>query len=275
MEYQPHGYRLWPSRKTTYFYPRSNPRKLLVVSNSDGFRSYREFDEPDERMRIMVVGDSMVFGEGVEADERFTNVLETMQSTWRIDNLGMTGYGPGLMLRTLETVGLDSKPDIVIFCMYTDIFRRVNPHYAGAGFKLPRFKLKNGELASIPYPKVQIWDRSRSFWAVRKIYWQYTNAAFDLNDAILNRFLRLAERHNFRPVIIFLPGRADTQTDKRRRIWLRRYSVRNKCLFLDLTEPIHSKRKKEIFIPNNWHYNAYGHHVVAAELYRFLLKELR
>ena len=140
-QFDPYGYRLWPSRTAKYLYPAHNPRSLTVVSNRDGFRSSREFDEPDERMRVMVVGDSFVFGQGVEESERFTNILEIMQPTWRIDNLGMTGYGPDLMLRALEEVGLKSNPDVVVFSLYTDDFRRVRPHYAGIGFKISRFKL--------------------------------------------------------------------------------------------------------------------------------------
>lgn len=89
--YDPHGYRLWPSREKTYKYPRENPRLLSVVSNKNGFRSSREFDEPDDRKRILVVGDSFVFGEGVQENERFSNVLEIIRPDWRVDNLGMTG----------------------------------------------------------------------------------------------------------------------------------------------------------------------------------------
>lgn len=104
--YPPHGYRLWPSRKSQYSYPLHNPRELSMTSNSHGFREQRELDEEDNRVRIIVLGDSMVLGEGVEETERFTNILEALQQSWRIDNLGMTGFGPDLMLRTLEEVGL-------------------------------------------------------------------------------------------------------------------------------------------------------------------------
>lgn len=238
-----YGYRLWPSRTTTYLYPRNNPRKLTVVSNSDGFRSSREFDEPDERVRIVIVGDSFVFGEGVEEHERFTNILETIQPEWRLDNLGMTGYGPDLMLRALEVVGLDPIPDVVVFSIYTDDIRRVRPYYAGMGFKIPRFKLGSGQLVTVPYPKPDIWDHSYIFQTIRHIYWNYTDALFDLNAAILDRFLELSRIHGFRPVIIFLPGNSDTCNDKKRRAWLQQYSKRYDIPFLDLTNPsMHGKR---------------------------------
>lgn len=268
-QFEPYGYRLWPSRTTKYNYPKDNPRTLTVVSNKAGFRSSREFDEPDKRMRVMVAGDSFVFGEGVEESERFTNVLEAMQPTWRVDNLGMTGYGPDLMLRALEEVGLKSNPEIVVLSMYTDDFRRVHPEYAGGGFEIPRFELVSGQLVTIPYPKPRLWDRWSMVVAIKRAYWNHTDAVFDLNRAILDRFLKLAELHSFVPAIIFLPGTGDTADDKARRAWLRQYAERNAIPFLDLTETIH-KAGSEAFITGNWHLNPHGHWIVATELRQFI-----
>src|SRR5688572_11790827 len=58
------GYTLWPSRRTTYRYPIGSRYEFELVSNADGFRSARAFDEPDSRPRVWVLGDSMVFGDG-------------------------------------------------------------------------------------------------------------------------------------------------------------------------------------------------------------------
>jgi hypothetical protein len=275
--YQPsalYGYRLWPSRTTTYLYPAHNPRSLTLVSNRDGFRSSREFDEPDERLRVMMVGDSFVFGEGVEESERFTNALEALQPSWRIDSLGMPGYGPDLMLRALEAVGLKAAPDVVVFSMYTDDFRRVHPQYAGAGFQIPRFKLESGQLVSVPYPTPSFWGRLSMVVAIRHMYWRYTNAEFDLNAAILDRFLKLTEWHAFLPAIIFLPGRADTAVDKARRAWLRQYAMRHALPFSDLTEPLHNTGREHVFITSNWHLNPHGHQIVATELRRFIAEQV-
>ena len=99
------GYRLHPSQRVNVHYPPRNPRALSIVSNADGFRSDRELGAPDVRPRILVVGDSFVFGSGVEERERFTEVLEWLEPGWRVDNLGMTGWGVDLMVRALETFG--------------------------------------------------------------------------------------------------------------------------------------------------------------------------
>jgi hypothetical protein len=269
-----YGYRLWPSRSAEYLYPRDNPRKLSLVSNSDGFRSSREFHQPDPRPRVVVLGDSFVFGEGVEESERFTNVLETMQPGWRVDNLGMTGYGPDLMYRALEAVGLSPVPDVVVLAIYTDDFRRVAPLYTGVGFPIPRFKLEDGALITIPYPEPRFWDRSWLVQAVRHLYWSRDAVIFDLNEAILDRFLRLAQLRHFSPAIIFLPGRQDTRIDKKRRAWLKQYAERNATPFLDLTEPLHGAGVANVFIPGNWHLNPKGHQIIASELREFLARDV-
>ena len=267
--YEPYGYRLIPSRRTTYSYPQDNPRTLSLISNRDGFRASRELDERDARPRVLILGDSFVFGDGVEESERFTNVLETLKPSWRIDNLGMVGYGPDLMLRALEVVGLKLKPALVVFCMYTDDFRRVRPEYAGTGFLIPRYKLESGRLVSTPYPKPYFWDRLSISVAANKILWNYTNWQWDLNQAILDRFEQLADQQPFQKAIIFLPGTDDTRADQERRSWLRQYASRHATPFLDLSDAIH-KMGKQVFIKDNPHLNPAGHQVLARELDRFL-----
>jgi GDSL-like Lipase/Acylhydrolase family len=225
-------------------------------------------------MRVLVVGDSMVFGEGVEERERFTDVLEAIQPTWRVDNFGMTGYGPDLMLMALEKVGLLLNPDVVVFSMYTDDFRRVHPYYAGMGFRIPRFNLENGRLVSVPYPQLDGWERMHIIQAMYHLYFK-SRTEWKLNRAILDRFLELAELHSFTPVIIFLPGTGDTGTDKRRRLWLREFADGNGTPFLDLSDAIHKAGVREVFISNNWHLNPYGHRIIALELGRFLAERIR
>jgi len=269
-KYDAFGYRLWPSREMHYHYPPDNPREIKITSNSDGFRSIREFEQKDERKRIMIIGDSFVFGDGVEEQERFSNILENLEPNWRVDNLGMTGFGPDLMLRAFKSVGLKLHPKIVVWCMYTDDFRRVRLYYSGVGFTIPRYKLESGKLITVPYPKKSLLDKSAIYHSIRHIYWTKTDAVYQLNEAIMDNFLSLARLYQFRVVIIFLPGKADKPWDKERRFWLRRYANKHGVSFKDFTEVIHSHRRRDVFIRNNPHLNAVGHRITAEALYQFL-----
>lgn len=275
--FDPHGYRLWPSRTTTYMYPLENPRQLTLVSNRDGFRSRREFNSIDGRPRVLVLGDSMVFGEGVEESERFTNLLEGLQPAWRVDNLGMPGYGPDLMLRALEQVGLGLNAQVIVLCIYTDDLRRVSPYYAGAGFPTPRFVLQGDELVTIPYPKPRLLERFRLGVAIRGAFARLGRQADNvngplrlLNQAILDRFLRHSKVHHFLPAIVFIPEKVVTPLSQTNEAWVRDYAMRTNTPYLDLTGAIQDAGAERIFIPRNTHLNPAGHEVVARALLTFI-----
>jgi lysophospholipase L1-like esterase len=274
--FDPYGYRLWPSRTMTYQYPREHPRELTLKSNSHGFRSRREFDERDDRPRILFLGDSMVFGEGVEESERFTDLLEAWQPAWRVDNLGMTGFGPDLMLRAFEEVGVGLRPRLVVLCLYTDDFRRVAPYYAGAGFPIPRFTLQSGRLTTVAYPTPHIWERLHLTSFVQEASSRLLNRAADsnplmrLNQAIFDRFLDRARGVNAAFALVFIPERRDTPASQMRRKWLRAFAAQKGVGYLDLTDSIHRVGPDQAYIPDNWHLNSKGHEVVADALLRFL-----
>jgi len=269
--YPPYGYRLIPSRRISYLY--HDNRTISLVSNRDGFRSSRELDQPDPRPRILFLGDSLLFGDGVDEPQRFTDLLETMLPSWRMDNTGMVGYGPDLMLRTLEVVGLKLKPAVVVFCMSTDSFRRVRPEFAGTGFLIPKYKLESGHLVTVPYPKPHFWDRLSISVAAKKIMWNYTSWQWDLNQAILDRFEELGDQQPFRKAIVFLPGTLDTRSDQQRRFWLGKYASAHNTPFLDMSDPIH-KMGSQAFIEYDQHFSPAGHQVIARELDRFLTERV-
>jgi hypothetical protein len=273
--FDPHGYRLWPSKRLRHLYPVDHPRPLLITSNSDGFRSRRELRPGDERTRIVVLGDSMVFGIGVEEPERFTELLEVREPGWRVENLGMTGFGPDLMLRALETVGLDPKPDLVVLGMFSHDVYRVAPEAQGVGFPIPRFELRDGLLVTVPYPDPLPWQRLRLVQGVRYVYWRYTSATFPLTAAILERFVARAERDGFVPAIAFLPAVAEGFDDRRRRAFLRDWAEARGAPFIDLTQPLAAGGGPRLYIPGDGHWNPEGHGVVADLMHRFITGLLR
>ncbi len=274
-QHDPYGYRLWPARRISYEYPKNNPRRLTLTSNRDGFRSAREFDsEDDGRSRIMIVGDSFVFGQGVEQTERFSNRLEELVPEWRVDNLGMPGFGADLMLRAFEQVGLDARPEVVVLSIYTDDFRRVDPLYSGAGFPIPRYELRENGLVSVAYPKRKLVDNLHVWQLARRALQEVTDSAWKLNSAILDRFGELARDQDISLVVIFLPGRNDIERDRKRSAWLGAYAAEHRIPFLDLTGPIHSAGTDEVFIERNSHLNSRGHEIVARHLRGILAQVL-
>lgn len=274
-EYKPYGYRLRPGRtfiKTIVVKGAQGKSKITHrVSNRDGFRGRREFDESDPRPRIMVLGDSFTFGWGVEEDRRFSDLLEQKSPRWRVDNLGMNGFGPDLMLQALEEVGLKVKPNIVLFCLYTDSMKRVQPYFAGYGYELNRFDLEAGQLVKVPYPRRHEWDHLHTVWWFRKIFREITQWEWRLHDALLGRLIELSRKHGFKPVIVFFSGYwPDREIDRRRRQFLKSYSLKHDIPWVDLTSSIHAVGYRKAFILGDQHWNELGHSIAAEQLHRFL-----
>jgi lysophospholipase L1-like esterase len=260
------GYRLYPSARTCLRYPEEGGALFEVISNSDGFRASRDFTGADARRRIAVLGDSFVFGLGVEEAERFTNVLETQLQGWRVDNLGMSGWGPAEMVRVLEALGPKLKPDVVVLSMYTHDFVRLNPQYAGMGFATSQFALAGGALVDRPFVPPVGWRRARLWQA-----WLDVGARLDpnhlaLNEALFGRFRTSTLALGAKPVALFLPGRADGVQDRLRRDLLRDWAARAGVPFGDLTAAIHGPGLDRTMLPDNAHWTPAGHRAAAVAL---------
>jgi hypothetical protein len=99
-----------------------------VRTNSVGMRSDREFTQ--ERIpgtgRILFVGDSYTFGDGVTNEQAFPTVLQEEDlGSWEVLNLGVSGYGPDQALLMYEVRGIKYHPDVVVYGFYPRGFFRL------------------------------------------------------------------------------------------------------------------------------------------------------
>ena len=95
-------------------------------TNSQGLR-YREIPltkQSGNEFRVVVLGDSMTEGWGVEAEQTFTSVLEktlsSVRRTFYFINCGLAGTGPLQYGRILASVGLKYHPDLVLVALHTN-----------------------------------------------------------------------------------------------------------------------------------------------------------
>ena len=272
-EQTPWGYRLHPGRTLRLRPARGGMREELIASNAQGFRGARDVGDADPRPRIVVLGDSMTLGGGVPEAERFTERLETAEPGWRVENLGMIGYGPDLMLRALEAVGLGARPAMVVMAMYADDPRRVAPLYAGVGFAIPRYVVCQGQLETIPYPEPRPWEHLRLVQGLSYARWRYTGAARPVTQGVLDRWRTLAAERGFVPALVFVPRARDGFDDRRWRGWFAVWAASARVPFLDLTDALHA-RGPELYLPGDTHWSAAGHAVVAEALRPFVAREL-
>jgi lysophospholipase L1-like esterase len=90
-----------------------------VTTNNVGYRSDEvSLDKPSGRTRVMMLGDSVLFGWGVKQDE---TVSARLQAAWRsagrdieVINTGVGNYNTIMEVEQFLTRGYKFKPDVVI-----------------------------------------------------------------------------------------------------------------------------------------------------------------
>jgi hypothetical protein len=116
-----------------------------VSLNAHGYRG-RELPVPKtgDRLRVVVLGDSIAFGYGVSDEQTFPHLISVRNDRVEVANLGVEGYGPGQELLVLQREGLPAYPDVVVLavCLRNDFVDAVLPValYDGVTPR-PRFRL--------------------------------------------------------------------------------------------------------------------------------------
>ena len=90
-----------------------------VTINRDGLRD-REAPVSDGGGRVVVIGDSLAFGWGVELEESFSFVAEERLKGHgvRVIKAGVPGTGPNDQLRWLQARGETHEPDVVVASLF-------------------------------------------------------------------------------------------------------------------------------------------------------------
>jgi hypothetical protein len=83
------GWKLAPSKATTHH---SRYFDTRYTTNSFGFRDKpRSTAKSDDAYRILLYGDSLIFGWGLNDGERFSDLIENERAGLEIWNLGVPG----------------------------------------------------------------------------------------------------------------------------------------------------------------------------------------
>jgi len=134
----------------------------IVSTNSRGLRGTREYEvpKPPSVVRIVALGDSFTFGDGVPDDATWPAQLERAMPSVEVANLGERAYGHDQMYFALQDEGTRLQPDAVILGYYQgDGFRDELTFYC---FEKPRFSLgpSGWHVENVPVPAPwQVHDR--------------------------------------------------------------------------------------------------------------------
>jgi hypothetical protein len=266
--------------------PASNVRKRGAYWGSrepawTNARGWRDADTPLARTsgtsRIVVLGDSFVFGVSVDYGDRFTEVLESRMAGVQVVNLGVNAYGTDQELRTLEIEGVRYQPDLVILTSFLgndlDDIRYERRFY----WPRPHYELDGDELRLIP-PESS-WDvelRTASYvgeLALRALdrvrapdrpvpTWQSADTV-PLYLALVRRIDQVAREHGATCLVV-VTGRPPRPADRARVLsGLARAAIPAIDVDEALTHAMHQGAR--VFAADG-HWNPEGHRIVAEQI---------
>jgi hypothetical protein len=188
-------------------------------SNSWGLRGSSEhtYEKPLGSLRILTFGDSFTFGQGVNDDETWSYILQTLLPESEVLNFGVHGYGHDQMLLYLQEEGIKYHPDIVILGFLSEDMPRNMLSFRD--YAKPRFVLDGRRLVltNTPVPlKEEIlarepW-RSKFLDALTMLddrYWErFGNFKIEMKQittALLDEMANTIRSIGAVPIFVYLP----------------------------------------------------------------------
>ncbi len=140
----------WTLRPNVSGLASDEPWQADLATNALGFRDVDHGNKVPGVTRVVVLGDSFVFGSGVRQDEPVTRPLaDLLGPSFEVINLGVPGYGTDQALLTLRRWGARLSPDLVLVGFFwNDVMENASVEMYGR--PKPRFLLAGDSLALVP-----------------------------------------------------------------------------------------------------------------------------
>jgi hypothetical protein len=220
----------------------------VVRINADGMRDDEvAADRADGERRVLFLGDSQVFGDGVASEETFVQRLEAEAGRLQALNAGVIGYGTDQQLLYYEKSGTRYGADTTLVCLNAYDLRDNISSRVRSGYIKPLFNLAGGrlELVNVPISKGSILDRSQRLLTTQSYLYtlidqtllrrglsaeeggraqaaaevfppeRQMNAALDVTAALLARLASNVRSRGGKLAVVFLPYEMDFVEDHR------------------------------------------------------------
>jgi lysophospholipase L1-like esterase len=276
-----------------------------VKLNSLGFRGPELSSKGKNEYRILAIGDSHVYGQGVAENELMTAVLEKKldQSappcSYSVTNMGVRAYSTNNELALLKKFGLPLDPDHVIVFFFINDFKQVD--IAGRYNRYADYDWYAFDFSDKPTDKIiQQWKlrqfvrRSAALMWIYDIYkgWNSKDNAINkllsgqADDALqseiettielLDEFRNLSQLHGFRLTLAVIPVAAQINNDYQNQLYqttLKSYADEVHLDYLDLLPDFRKYYDQNNHLPVitfDGHYDADGQAVMAESVYNHL-----
>ncbi len=212
-------YELRPGARitTTYLNPEQREWKYSASVNFQGFRGEPVGLEA-RKPRIIVLGDSYVFGYGVNDDQTFSHVLQNrLRDEVEVMNWGGPGYNLVQAIELLKSKGQEYRPELVILALHYNDFE---PPALQSARQVQHVLWSH--MYSV-YRHIQFLGGEDIEVRLARSREQRTEQGFKAFD----EFVRLAQKWNFEPVLFrsSCPGGHDQQEIERLLVHSRSSSV--------------------------------------------------
>jgi lysophospholipase L1-like esterase len=269
-----------------------------VSFNSLGLRD-REFavDRAPNVSRIIVLGDSITFGQGVPQDLTYPKVTEALlnrsllgpERSVEVMNFGIPGYNTLHELAQLRETGLRYQPDLVVVgFLYNDVLpsskAQSTSEPEGLRSSINR-NIRALKKSSLLYARIspavgEIVRRlgGKGFGQVGAFKYKYVDGDPDwlrVQSALLE-MKELGEKRGFEVVVLIIPAMANCVEEsyplKEYHEAVAAFSKANGILHLDLLPKFWGIDARKFWVsPSDGHPNAEAHRLMAETLTEFLL----
>ena len=268
---------------TTKLY-RNEEVPYLIQTNSRGLRDKEySYQKPASVYRIVVLGDSFVFGSGgVEQDQLFTEIIEASVDGIEVINMGIPAFSPDQEYLLLKSEGLRYQPDLVILCLFANDFEETFVSYNESigrpkGYVSAKANELNFSSPEIPF----LYALSHYSYILGQIENRFrivshrkTNTHMQMElgekkrifEQLLTSLISMCRDQGVELWALYFPFRGQTQPHVIQKILQSLNSTVNlKCIdFMKIFDELNLEQSP--FFKKDIHFNRYGHKIVAKTL---------
>jgi len=291
------GWKLIPNTSSNAF---TSEFQVTYKTNSLGLRE-KEIENV-AKFRILFLGDSMTFGEGVPSESRFSDLIEKEIENVYTINAGIPTYGIHQMCLWLKYYGLNLKPDLVICSIVnSDLMRAVYKKLETAPHVVIKQKQANEFYKSKVLRFTKAWDNlllKRSYfyaWARVKIkilllsstlrkrdkrVWEKIKGDDMRHKITISEQGEMVKQEAYKIFLDFKKIIEPTQIkflvvniSRQPILWLENFFAEQNIDYLDLST--HLRNVPHITFEIDPHYNVAGHRLIANLLKEYILGQYK
>ena len=264
-----------------------------VRVNALGLRGAELPEEKGNETRILCLGDSTTYGQGLAESLTIPALLEFELASriaaprrLRVVNGGLRGYGTEQEVALLEELGPRIRPDVVVLLWYPNDLERadvaaIHARLASQGTVEydTQTRLEGGELlawrAREYLRRSALLMQTHDVWAsltAKRMTEVQIDAGFERLDASLAELARAAESLGARLLVAAIPTAGMVAAGEDGRAIPRRVgalAAEHAIAFVDLHEPlaeVHRRLGRLPLLPYDWHYDGPANHAMARSL---------